>query len=171
LKADIPIPNQNRFIIRPDFTFVLLGLFMIVEHRRWMDDKTFLGKTEGNPNDIGPFFRYLNQGLQEFEIRNLMVIRMISSALHLLFKCILYYFYFACPTDQVTDRESARNTCLLHIQQRFPYNLFTCSLYGRVHRYWMFLKCLDKLHQWVFYIKTRKRVYLNMYRKWVFLFF
>jgi len=32
-----------------------------------------------------------------------MVIRMISSVLHLLFKCVLYYLYFACPTNHVTD--------------------------------------------------------------------
>jgi len=144
---------------------------MIVEHTRWMDDKTHIGKTEGNRNDIGPFFRYLNQGLQEFEIWNLTVIRMISSLLHLLFKCFLYYCYFACPTNHVTDRESTRNTCLLHIQHYFPYNLFTYSLYGSVHWYWVYLKCWDKLQQWVFYIKTKKKDYVNMNRKWVFFIF
>jgi hypothetical protein len=62
-----------------------------------MDDTIFFGKTEGNRNDIGPSFRYLNQRLQEFEIRNLMVVQMVSSVLHLLSNAFYTTFTLYVP--------------------------------------------------------------------------
>ena len=92
-----PNPQTDMFIIRPDFTFVLLGLFMIVAHTIRMDDTIYFGKTEGSRSDIGPSFRYLNQGLQEFEIRKLMVMRMVSSVLHLLSNAFFTTFALSVP--------------------------------------------------------------------------
>ena len=36
-----PSPQTDMFIIRPDFTFVLLGLFMIVAHTIRMNDTIY----------------------------------------------------------------------------------------------------------------------------------
>jgi hypothetical protein len=90
---------------------------MIVAHKIWMDDTIFFGKTEGNRNVIGPSFRYFNQGLQEFEIRNLMVMRMVSSVFHLLSNAFCTTFTLYVP--QTTWLAVKHSNCVFCTSNNF----------------------------------------------------
>ena len=146
---------------------------MIVAHTSWIDDKIFFGKTEGNRNDIGPSFIYLNQTLQEFEIWNLTLMGMVSSVLHLLSNAFFTTFTFYVPqtTWLAVKALEPRVFCT-------PNNVFLliCSPITYMEVY-IDIRCT--FSAWrnfagkFFTSKQRKmfNVHLNMCRKWVILSF